>query len=193
MRKEVLIKAKAYVVKCFVSDIPESLVYHNLSHTQEVVSHCQRLADHYSIDINEKYCLEIAAWFHDIGYLYSTPEKHEEKSVEILHSFLANECSDEELLLMENIILATKSSMHPDTLLQCIIRDADTYHFGTEDFLISDELVKKEMELLTGIHFPNWKEQSLHLLKSHKFYTSYCTTHLIEGKQKNISILQSQT
>jgi hypothetical protein len=183
---------KAYVSNCYGLDSPTFLIYHNLLHTEEVVAHCQRLSRHYSINKEDECHLLVAAWFHDIGHIYTMPEKHEEKSVEIMRSFLAEDCSSTELSIIDNIILATKSSVDPSSLLEFIIRDAHTYHFGTKQFFITDMLVKKETELRTGKFFPDWKKYSLEVLKSHQFYTSYCKVHLEAGKQNNIDILESK-
>ena len=48
---------------------------------------------------------------------------------------------------IEKAILATKLSTAPDGLVQEIIKDADTYHFGTAEFKKMDKLMKNEMVL----------------------------------------------
>ena len=45
----------------------------------------------------------------------------------------------------EKLILATKLSTVPQGLIQEIIKDADTYHFGTPQFKKIDKLMKEEM------------------------------------------------
>ena len=192
MKSEVVTIVKAHVSNCFELDLPPFIVYHNLFHTEEVVSHCEQLSRHYALPERDRLLLLTAAWFHDIGQLYTAPENHEEKSAEMMRRFLAKDCTEAELSAMEAVILATKVSTEPDTLPTCIIRDADTYHFGTKHFFVTDILVRKEMELRTGQTFPDWKQRSLQLLKSHRFYTTYCQEHLEPGKQENIAILEAE-
>jgi predicted metal-dependent HD superfamily phosphohydrolase len=191
MKNGILASAKIYISNCYESNSQDLLIYHSFSHTNEVVSHCKDLADYYNLNKKSKFYLLVAAWFHDVGYLYTTPEEHEEKSIEIMRSFLQNVCSPEELLIIERLILATKISTRPATLLESIIRDADSYHFGTKEFFLAGALVKREMELRTGSSFPDWTKRSLELLRSHEFYTNYCKEHLDAGKRENIATLES--
>jgi predicted metal-dependent HD superfamily phosphohydrolase len=184
---------QAYVSDCYQVDAPEFLAYHNLAHTESVVAHCLELANHYHLNENDKNNLLIAAWFHDVGHLYTIPQGHEEKSVEIMQTFLHEKFPAGDLAAIERLILATKISVRPTSLLECIIRDADTYHFGTKEFFTTDALVRREMELRTGLSFPFWHQHSVELLKSHQFYTSYCQQHLEAGKQENIRILEAQS
>jgi predicted metal-dependent HD superfamily phosphohydrolase len=183
---------QAYVSECYQKDAPDFLFYHNLDHTESVVAHCLDLANHYCLNENDKNNLLMAAWFHDVGHLYTIPQGHEEKSVEVMRSFINGNMPAEELAAIEEIILATKTSVQPTSLLECIIRDADSYHFGTKQFFTTDVLVRKEMELRTGLAFPFWHQHSVELLKSHRFYTSYCQQHLKAGKRENIRILEIQ-
>ncbi len=192
MTKELVSKIAAYVSKCFASDAPAYLKYHNLEHTKDVVGHCQEIATYYEVNIEDSLVLLSAAWFHDIGYLYTTPANHEEKSVEIMRSFLNKESSTDDLTEIEKMILATKQSIHPNSLSAAILCDADTYHFGTKKFFITDDAVRRETELREGRKFDDWREQTIQLLKGHQFYTSYCQERLNEGKWQNISILESQ-
>jgi hypothetical protein len=85
-------------------------------------------------------------------------------------------------------IMATKIPHNPKTLPEKIICDADTYHFGTEDFIHTDSWLKKELR--SGINFPidNWDRSTLDMLIKHEYITSYCRELLNKGKQKNIAI-----
>ena len=192
MTNELVSKIAAYVSKCYASDSPGYLKYHNLEHTKDVVGHCEEIAKYYDVDKEKIFVLLSAAWFHDIGYLYTTPANHEEMGVEIMRSFLNRESSTDNIIEIEKMILATKRSVQPNSLLEAILCDADTYHFGTKKFFITDDAVRQETELREGREFPHWREETIRLLKSHQFYTSYCQERLNEGKWQNISILESQ-
>ena len=192
MTDELVSKIAAYVSKCFESDTTGNLIYHNLEHTKDVVGHSQEIATYYGLNKTETLDLIAAAWFHDIGYLYTTPAKHEEKGVEIMQYFLNKKCTKDNLAVIEKMILATKRSVQPHSLSEAILCDADTYHFGTKRFFITDAAVRQETELREGREIHDWRELSIRLLKSHQFYTSYCQERLNEGKQQNISMLESQ-
>ena len=193
MSEEILQKVESYVSRCFELDSPDFLSYHNLQHTREVVVHAKEIGDHYRLAEERMFILLAAAWFHDLGFLYTTPEKHEEKSSELMRVFLAPYCPEYILSAIEGLIFATRYPTTPTRFLEEMICDADTFHFGTSYFLITDDRVKKEMEGRTGGEMQNWKNQSLLLLRAHRFYTSYCRQLLDKGKMENIRILESSS
>jgi len=84
--------------------------------------------------------------------------------------------------------MATKIPHCPKTFLQEIICDADTYNLGTDEFLMTDELLKKEWGLRGLSVGREWDNITLDFLKEHRFFTSYCSGKLQEGKQENIDV-----
>lgn len=190
MNEKILERIAEYVTTCFNQDIPPYLYYHNLSHTQEVVARSEEIATYYKLSEEDVFVLLAAAWFHDLGQLYTKPEAHEEKSVALMNEFLKHDCTPQTLHSIASTILATKYPTRPNTFIEEIICDADTYHFGTGQFLVTDVLVKKEMEIRTGVVFTDWNKVSLDLLKSHHFYTDYCKERLTSGKQVNIELME---
>lgn len=192
MNEEVLAKVHDYIINCFQQDWLSYLCYHNLSHTQNVVARSQEIGDIYGLDEDSLFILLAAAWFHDLGQLYTSPEEHENLSVALMIKFLQPYCAPETLHEIKNAIDATRFSTQPKSILEEIICDADTYHFGTDEFLITDLQVKNEMEARTGKKFVKWEEQSIQLLKAHQFYTSYCKGLLNGGKEKNIAYLEQR-
>jgi hypothetical protein len=94
---------------------------------------------------------------------------------------------------VECAILATKMDTKPEGLIQEIIKDADTYHFGTKEFKDMDKLMKKEMKLRNlDTILMDWEKNTLTILEEHQFYTDYCKTHLEARKQKNIDKLKGK-
>jgi predicted metal-dependent HD superfamily phosphohydrolase len=171
-----------------------NLVYHNLEHTKTVVQRTNEIAAHYNLNEKELTILSIAAWFHDVGHLFAEASKHEEKSVEVMNNFMLENDNDAELMAeITGCILATKTPRHPQNLLQEIICDADTYHFGTKEFKDSNKKVFEEYLLTVGHESKQeWNKQTLELLESHKYYTSYCSNLLEEKKQLNMKKLKKK-
>jgi HD superfamily phosphodiesterase len=185
--------AEKYVIDLFNRLASPYLVYHNLSHTERVVMHAVEIAAHYKLSEKDRFVLSMGAWFHDTGHLIAGMEVHEEASVRLMASFLTDKGID--VTLIEEIsqcILATKYPPMPKTLLEEIICDADTYHFGTTEFEITDNLVKKEFQLRTQKKFTHWCDDTLKLLETHHFFTSYCRNKLEKGKQANIERLKNK-
>lgn len=180
-------KGEEYVTDLFQKMPDPKLVYHNLHHTKMVVERAKEIADHYYLSERDKVVLLIAAWFHDVGHLFTSPDKHEERSVDEMRKFMEMYSNDDDLIAeIESCILCTKFPRNPANLLQQIICDADTYNFGLKEFRETNKLVYEEYLLREGeISKQQWNEEVLKRLDSHQYYTSYCQDLLSEGKKQN--------
>ena len=166
--------------------------YHNLAHTQLVVLKVTEIAHYYNFDPLGIFTLQAAAWFHDVGHLFGYFENHEDASVLKMQAFMQSAAIDEQVIdMIKRCILATKPGTAQELLIEQIMFDADTYHFGTAWFRKTNAFVKEELEM-RKIKIPsNWVAASLQLLMAHQFKTPYCQQLLEEGKQENIRWLQS--
>lgn len=191
---DLLKQTEQYVTGLYENAAKSNLVYHTVDHTQKVVDHVNEIASHYDLSEKDILILNIAAWFHDTGHLYEEPAMHEQKSVELMRDWISQK--DIYAALADDIaatILATKIDRPPANLLQEIIKDADTYHFGSKDFRKADKLMKKEMKLRNqNTILIDWENNTLALLENHRFYTDYSKTHLDQKKEKNIAKLKEK-
>jgi predicted metal-dependent HD superfamily phosphohydrolase len=183
-----LIDTENYVKGLFKQHSHNNLIFHNLEHTESVVERVQEIASHYQLPDKDLLELSIAAWFHDTGHLMTDPAIHEQKSVEVMEAFLKSRTDDEELIKnIANLIRITKFPPSPQSLSEMIICDADTYHFGLEDFKQTNKAMKKELVLRNmNTQVMDWEKNSLELLKKHQFFTAYCIDLLQKGKEKNV-------
>ena len=188
-------KIEDYVTGLFEQMSDSTLVFHNLEHTQTVVKRTKEIAGHYKVSENEMLILFAAAWFHDIGHLFTGPSKHEEMSGEIMRKFMTGKVDDEKIIdQIEGCILSTKLPRNPKNVLQQIICDADTYHFGTKDFKNTNKSALEEQTLRLGESDPaKFNEETIKMLETHQFYTNYAKELLNERKEKNMKKLQKKT
>lgn len=187
-------KAEEYVTALFEKMHNPNLVYHDLEHTKNVVQRTDEIAAPYNLNEKELTILIVAAWFHDTGHLFTDASKHEEKSADIMKTFMTENDNDPELIEeIDGCILSTKLPRHPQNLLQEIICDADTYHFGTKEFKESNKKVFEEHLLRVGpISKKEWNKKTIELLERHKYFTSYCRSLLEEKKQSNMKKLKKK-
>lgn len=182
-----------YVTGLFEQYKSPNLVYHDLNHTRKVVKRVLEIAGHYQLTDKEVLTAFVAAWFHDVGYLFGEFPEHEQRSAEMMREFISKETDD--VALINNIaqcILVTRPSAQPATLLQEILCDADTYHFGTKEFRKTNKLIKKELLLShSGSALTDWQSKTLEILENHRFYTGYCKSLLDDGKRTNIERLKT--
>jgi len=182
-----------HVTNLFETNKKPRLFYHTLEHTQETVKRAKEIAAHYKLSEKEMLAVYIAAWFHDTGRIFTGPENHEEKSAELMKSFMDINCPDAELIqVIDGCILATKRAATPTTIPQQILSDADTYHLGTKEFKRTNKQVRKEMLMEKSISKEEFDIKTLEFLESHKYYTSYCKELLNKGKEENIERLRNK-
>lgn len=189
-----LIDTESYVKGLFKQHNQTNLIFHNQEHTENVVERVHEIASHYQIPDRDLLELSIAAWFHDTGHLITDPAGHEEKSVALMEEYLKSKTDDEELIKnIAALIRITKFPPSPQSIQEMIICDADTYHFGLEDFKQTNKAMKKELVLRNmNTMVMNWERNTLNLLEKHQFYTSYCIDLLQKGKEKNMRRLNKK-
>lgn len=170
------------------------LLYHNLSHTEQVVEAATEIARHYGLSGRDLFVVLAAAWFHDIGY-YDDPGNHEQAGAARAEDFLKGQGVEEETVAaVTSAILATRVPQSPSNQLEEIVCDADLYHFGTDCFGERNRLLRKEMEALHGIDISKeeWADSTIHLLANHHYFTGYCKEHLKKRKRANLEKLEGK-
>jgi HD superfamily phosphodiesterase len=193
MYKKLLSNIENYVKGLFESNHNPALLYHNLAHTETVVSRCAEIAAAHSLSTEDQFILFSAAWFHDTGHLIEVGCGHEVKSVHIMRDFLQqHDIKDDVISKIEGCIMATSMPQNPATLLEQILCDADVYNLGTDEFKKTDQLVKAEIEQNLKTNFCNWDSITLKFLKSHHFFTDYCNRKLKAGKEDNVHFVEKR-
>ena len=185
-------KIKEYVNGLFEYILAPALIFHNLTHTQNVVKNTMEIAGHCNIRENQMLILFAAAWFHDTGHLFTEPKNHEEAGCFIMRQFMFDKVDDIGIISdIERCIMATKLPRNPQNLLQQIICDADVYHFGTEEFQENNKRALEEHILKYGeTDLIQFSKDTIEMLEDHSFYTHYCKELLNEQKENNLITLQ---
>lgn len=186
---QLIAEAEKHVHALFDQYCDETFVFHNYHHTQTVTARAVEIAMHENLGETELKIIAIAALFHDTGYLFTAPAQHEAESVKRMTEFFTGkEISPVVISEAAACIMATKMPTHPSNILQQVLCDADTYHFGTPEFATSNEKVYREFKLRNN--GPDWNvflHGSVSLLQSHTFYTKYCRELLQPGKEENLA------
>ena len=187
-----IIEVEKFVFSFISTNIHPNYVYHNLAHTQRVVKKAKEIAESLELTPTDLENLEIAAWFHDTGYIDGS-ENHEEKSVEIATNYLTTKnISKERITAVGALILATEMNSVPKDILEKIIRDADCAHLASKKFLDYASLLRKEWELVLDKRYKHaeWIQLNLSFLtQKHRFYTDFALRNWSNGKEKNLAKL----
>jgi len=191
--RQFLDQVRQYTIHFFKSKDTQKLLYHNLEHTQMVVSNAEQIARHYQLGGKDFFIVMTAAWFHDSGYLTGDPADHEQRSADIAARFLDDiAVEDDTVQAVRECILATRMPQSPTSRLEKIVCDADLFHFGTDDFWERNNLMRKETEWRTGkkIGKNQWRKGTIRFLEAHEFQTDYCRNVLQNKKQQNLKELK---
>lgn len=168
--------------------------YHNILHTENIVSVTNQIAKQYPLSDKELFIVTAAAWFLHAGYGKNMADD-EAESIKIAEEFFQNAGVEEEVTEpVKKCILATRNPPTPQTLLEEIICDADSYYMGTEKFSEYNKLKRKEFELLnnTKADKDEWRKSTIQLLESHQYYTDYCKEYLNANKMTNLEKLRKK-
>lgn len=184
---DLLTHVQDYVVRLLTEKIPPSIVYHNCTHTEAVVAATKILGKGNHLDEHQRCLLEIAAWFHDTGYVVSNFE-HERKSIQIAKDFLYPHLTDQELKEIIGAIEATIMPQNPKTLLEQCLCDADLYGLSLPSFYENSLLLRQEWQNLYQKHYTDqeWIAQNLIFLEKHEYHTPFAKKYFQTGKEENI-------
>ena len=178
---------KEYVFLLFQNNLPTNVIYHNFSHTLRVVKKIKELIKGEEVLESEALLLEIAAWFHDSGFINGSA-KHEENGVLLANNFLKNKLSEKQIITVERLILSTKIEHKPTDHLERIIRDADCSHLASTKFNQISSLLREELRLTHNNDYSDldWEKENISFLTRHQFFTNYAIENWQENKQNNL-------
>ncbi|WP_445748936.1 Pycsar system effector family protein [Polaribacter sp.] len=181
-----------YVTNLLGSQLDAVYIYHDLAHTQRIVTVVKELVEASQLTENEAENVFIAAWFHDTGFVKGA-KNHEEESVKIATDFLKERgISEDQIAKIAAIILATKLGYQPKNELEKIIIDADCAHLASKNYEDFANLLRKEWELtsLKKLSDLEWTNQNIAFFaEQHRFYTTFALKEWTKNKSKNFAKL----
>ena len=160
-----------FAMTVLIRTLPAKYVFHSVTHTIDVVSAVYEILSKTSgLTRHKQKTLLTAALLHDFGYIDS-PEDHEKASMEIARRMLGDfGWKQEDAAEVSTLIEATRPDHKAVTRSEKIIRDADLYHIGTDNYLKKSLLLRKELQNLgTKISLQQWYRDEIGFLSNHSF------------------------
>jgi predicted metal-dependent HD superfamily phosphohydrolase len=183
-----------YITRFFREKMPKEYVYHDFTHTQDVVRACRQIGIMEGLSLEELEILEVAAWFHDTGY-DKGPENHENRSAEYADRFLSTiEYPEDKLEDVLACIRVTKVPQKPMNKLQQIICDADLSHLGDKSYWMRNACLRQELMITHDRRMTEeeWVNFELDFMSAHKYHTDTARELFDPRKNKNIVQLRKQ-
>ncbi len=191
---ELIRNVEQYVSSYVQQYFSEEHVFHSLEHISNVADAVLGIAEGYDLTAKECEILQLAAWFHDVGY-GEGHKGHEERSSRIARDFLEKENYDEiSIQRVEQAILSTKRSSAPTTLIDQILCDADVSHLGSLLYWDQCGRLRQELAVTQGIIMSEkeWFDFELHFMQQHEYYTEVARNQFEDLKQKHIRQLRKR-
>jgi len=187
-------QAIAHALYLLQAELPPTLTYHSLWHTEmDVMPGAVRFARMSGLEDGEIQLLEVAAAYHDIGFLF-TIEEHEMVGASLAAQVLPDYgFTWPQIERIINLILATRLPQSPADLLEECIADADLDALGREDFLERSEALRLETAAL-GQEYDSlsWDKRQLPFLEGHRYFTAAARSLREAHKQEHIALLRSR-
>jgi uncharacterized protein len=172
------------------AELSPSLVYHDIRHTLEVMEESKALAELCGVSKTEQELLQIAAAFHDIGYL-EIYDGHEAKSCEIVKNILPfYSFTEAQITRICELIMTTKMPQSPFDLESGILCDADLDYLGRDDYEEKAQSLRIELESI-GIKYSDeeWLSVQINFLRNHAYHTEVERSRRDSGKRKVLKML----
>jgi predicted metal-dependent HD superfamily phosphohydrolase len=188
-------EAGKHVEEIFSSKLPEGVVFHNFDHIKRVHKQCVAIAKGEGIAESDLETLEIAAWFHDAGFIMDA-KTHESHGKEMAESWMQERGVDENKIQdVGALILSTKMGHEAENVLEQIISDADLSHLGSDYYEEVQAKLRSEMEMWKGegLSELQWCRLNIEFFESHTYYTQTARDLFNENKQKNLLAIKTMT
>lgn len=184
--------AIAFILKRLEEELSPELTYHSLYHTRDdVIPATRRLAEFIGLSEQDIQLLEVAAAYHDAGFLLQYRE-HELAGVNVAQKYLPQfGFSQDAIRTVTGMIMATRLPQSPKNLLEEILADADLDSLGREDFFKRGNKLREERTLRgEQITDEAWYHEQIRFLRSHHYFTQAARTLRDDGKKKHLEILR---
>jgi adenylate cyclase len=170
------------------NELPENLYFHGIKHTMNVATQVELIGRAEGISEEDMLIIRTAALLHDTGFIKEY-ENHELASCDIGKEMLPKfSYSDQQIEKICSLILITRPSTVPETLLERIILDADLSYYGRIDFIPSLQNLCRELQAHNLIDSTkSWYEQQIRVISEHEFYTK--TARLLRDIEKELQIM----
>jgi HD-GYP domain-containing protein (c-di-GMP phosphodiesterase class II) len=187
-------RAEEYVLRYLKNNLSPAFTFHTFGHASDVVIAARDIGKGCGLSEEEIEIVELAAWFHDVGYAIDKQD-HEEHSWQVAKEFLAEENYPEDKQQeVHKCIMATRLDYEGASTLECVIADADLSHLGIESHASKSELLRQELKSACNIDFTDvkWIEHDIAFLLKHTYNTVYAQKKYHNQKVENLLSMQKR-
>lgn len=174
-----------------LNSIPNNFYYyHNAEHTLYVLDKATEIAQHEHCSAVEIELLQVAALWHDTGFI-NAYEGHEEEGCNLVKKYLPEfGYTTDFIKIICGMILATKIPQSPANKLEQIIADADLEYLGTVNAAkIANKLFKELKSFNPRFTAAQFNQLQVSFLQNHRYFTNFCIENKEHFKQSYLKKL----
>jgi putative nucleotidyltransferase with HDIG domain len=186
--KEIIRESEDFVFNYMAKPSEVELIYHTKDHILFVRESALKIASELGYSEEDKKILEVAALFHDIGYV-DNPKNHEEKSCEIAKEFLSEKGFDGKTIeIINQAIMATKIPQNPQNEISKVLCDADLLHLSSENYVEQADKMRREKCGMDHMKLSkkDFDKMSVQFYLMHNYHTKYGKEVLEPLKKENL-------
>lgn len=183
-------QADHFLVHSYRENHHPQLCFHTMDRVRDIVNAVATLSEKYNLTDEDKFVINCAAYFQDIGYLYDGVKGTRLRSVSVARCFLQEHLvADSVIKKIEMCILATRPSKKPENLLEEIVVDAVSFHLGSKSFVDLNQRMYLEVNYRKNqvIDERIWCTLTLVFLRNHTYFTEEARLLRESIKRKNIT------
>lgn len=191
IESELVADVLLHVQGIFAERVDPLYTYHNFDHTRMVYEQVTELSQQAGRSDSEIMLVQIAALFHDTGYVHGAID-HEENSVVIARDYLQGQGVDPEAIdRVSELIYLTKMGVETDDGLANLLRDADMCSLGSKMYSKISENLRQEKIATEGVSISKklWDSINIDFLQNCKFKTKEGISAYQDQKTKNLDQL----
>lgn len=173
-------------------ELSQSLYYHNIKHTVDVVTQVELIGIGEGVSDEELLLLKTAALFHDTGHTISY-NNHEYFSCLVAREILPDYFyTTAQIDTICELILATKLPPKPSNKLESIMCDADLDYLGRSDMIpVSNTLFLELKERSMIKSLVDWNNLQMKFISGHQYFTETARNLREINKQMQIERIKS--
>jgi len=185
-------EAKKYILTRLENELKPNLHYHGIHHTLDVYDASIKIAELENLSQEEKVVINTAALYHDAGFIFQY-EDNEEIAVKLTETVLPKfGYNEKQIKAIGRIILTTRITARPFTLLERIMCDADYDYLGRNDvYKIAETLYKELHEYNYNFSPKEWNEIQIKFLNKHEYFTNSALILRNPKKKEYIEYIKS--
>ncbi|WP_425389436.1 HD domain-containing protein [Ekhidna sp.] len=186
--RSIVNRVKDHVIEVLSKQLADHMTYHSINHTLDVVASAEEIAATQNLSDEEMEIVQIAAWFHDIGYTKGC-ENHEKNGASLAKEFLNKlDYPEEKTEKVIGCIMATQMPQNPTNTMEKVLCDADLMHLADENYFHKANLLHKEIENTKFCKIPEseWFQMNEEFLDKHCFFTEYARKNYELAVKENL-------